>query len=255
VRLVRPTGQGTSAEAGDRRLRLLRPGQPLTQEDFETWLWLNPYEMALEDDQPRTWLVQVHPKLPPYRLDIVPRAVTWDEWGLARRRDRSTVYLGRIEISRLDSPGIVQTLHVRGGAQPTALIRNIAATDVNLDGYLDIAAFEKFGAARGQAVYWLFEPRSGRFARNALARRLSGLTRNRGELCAEDGEIRVRRWDGPCGGPDDYAYNIVGGRLVLMEAYEFVQSRSRGGRGSLPRDCVVVKKKRVGGRLVVQTLP
>jgi hypothetical protein len=205
----------------------------------------------VDSGQPRTWLVQVHPKLPTYAITVIPRIVTpvkylgeevGSDWGEEGRKGEDT-YVGSLVIARQGSPPH-QIIHVRSSDHPSWFAKGPATEDVDFDGYADISVLYAHGAKGGWARYWLFDPRSGRFVQNALARELGALGYNELERDPEKREIRTKNFNGHCY-PEERTYRIVRGHLVLMEVSAMDSSDG----------CVVVTKKRVGGHLKVVDNP
>jgi len=122
---------------------------------------------GLEDVE---FIVEISPELSPYIFHLIPNHDT--QWSGAPR------LVGRIEISRIGRPGLVQMIDVTVIADASWFTKTFRAQDVNCDGYLDILVLSDHGAKWGSYDYWLFDPGSGRFITNGLTQQLSKLMAN-----------------------------------------------------------------------------
>lgn len=176
---------------------------------------------AAESFEPRTTLVRIHPELPTFRFRIVPRTrEAWDrDWRSVASGEAQAVDAGTIEVSAVGAPAVTQRLRVRTIAHPAWLSHSFTALDVNFDGYLDLSVVYAHGSKWYQAVFWLFDPSSGRFVRNALARDLSRISYSRLTVHPERREVHTTSFSGHCY-PSRYVYVVSEGRLVLSEAEE-----------------------------------
>src|SRR5215472_17122881 len=124
----------------------------LTADDFKDRMMIRGAELEEE-----TFWLLVNKKLPPYKFRLIPDAAVKDNSGANNHPHR----VGRIEISTEKSPTPIQTIEVSTRAGASNFRNSFTVIDVNLDGYLDIAVLDEFGAKWGRQNYWLFDKRSG----------------------------------------------------------------------------------------------
>ena len=113
-------------------------------------------------------------------------------------------------------------------AAPPELVETVArfstaefeATDINFDGYLDLAVKDHSGAKSVGYNYWLFDNGSGRFITNSLSRSLSRLSYADIEINAKIREFKLFLYIGTC--EQTKTYRIIKSRLVHTEAEERV---------------------------------
>jgi hypothetical protein len=80
--------------------------------------------------------------------------------------------LGRVEVSRPGEPRPYQTIVVAGPGDSAELLRGSRLEDANFDGYADLLLARGGGPPRPYAFY-LFDPKTGTFLENDLAREMS----------------------------------------------------------------------------------
>jgi len=108
------------------------------------------------------FMVQVGPKLPAYQIRLVENPVI---------AERATLHhVGRIEISQAGS--LLQTIEVNS-IWDDSLCSFFEMTDVNFDGYLDIAVLRDAGAKWARRDYYVFDSTSGRFVSDSLTEDLA----------------------------------------------------------------------------------
>src|SRR5262249_21113136 len=213
-----PHGQTASDLSHDQN-----PGQKiLTADDFKNRMITRGAELEEE-----TFWLQVNKKLPPYKFRLIPDAAVKNNSGANNPPHR----VGRIEISTEKSPTPIQTIEVSAHAGVSNFRSSFTVIDINLDGYLDIAVLDEFGAKWGRQKYWLFDKRSGRYVNNLLTRELYRITHNGIEPHPETKEIEVMQFpeETPRPGTVSERYKIVNGHLVLIRKEE-IRSTSKGLR-------------------------
>jgi hypothetical protein len=200
-----------------------------------------PYE---EQGREVTYLVRIHPGLPVYRLRLLPdRPGTDDEPPVGQIGNPQLHHVARVEISLADSAAVLQTIDVESVTGAQMLTERFQLVDIDLDGYADLALFREGGGTWGSYTYWLFDPASGRFVRNALSRDLDAIRSNGivADPAAHTLQAPHLYYGCPLAAYDLYA--VQDGRLQLIETH----SRDLGHE---PADtCVVVVARRVDGRL------
>jgi len=224
-----PHGQTASDLSHDQN-----PGQKiLTADDFKNRMITRGAELEEE-----TFWLQVNKKLPPYKFRLIPDAAVKDNSGANNPPHR----VGRIEISTEKSPTPIQTIEVSAHAGVSNFRSSFTVIDINLDGYLDIAVLDEFGAKWGRQNYWLFDKRSGRYVTNSLTKELYRITHNGIVPHPETKEIEVAHFPAliPRPGKVNERYKIVNGHLVLTRKEE-IRSTSKGLR--------VFTRKRVNGKM------
>lgn len=152
--------------ANEQSARMQIPAKKILRaEDFSD-LGL-PRGSGLEDVE---FVVEINPKLSPYVLHLIPNSDT--QWSGEPR------LVGKIEISRIGSPRLLQTIDVNVVADVSWFTRTFCAKDINFDGYLDIMVVSDHGAKWGSYHQWLFDPESGLFITNRLTQQLDELMAN-----------------------------------------------------------------------------
>ena len=98
-----------------------------------------------------TFVLSVRSTLPPYRFTV--------------RHDPATGSVTRVEIAREDHPEAVQVLEgLTAEEPPPGGVDDVAAEDVNFDGYADLRVLAMWGATGNRTYDWfLFDPAAGRF--------------------------------------------------------------------------------------------
>ena len=205
----------------------------LTAEDFVNDYGKNRIDRGSGREEV-TFLIEINPKLPPYRFSLIPDPDALDRWGDDQR-------VGRIEISTGRSPAILQTVKVTTSTAGSRFTQTFEAKDVNFDGYLDIAVLDWSGAKCGGYNYWLFDPRSGRYITNSLTGELRKLSFNDMTLATKTREIHTTHWLSVC--LCKKIYKIVNGHLVLI----YVEEPRLKGEGE--DYCKVTIKKRIDGKM------
>jgi len=193
-------------------------------------------------DEESFWL-RVSEKMPPYKFRLIPDAAVKDNAG----SDNPPHVVGRIEISSGNPSKVIQEIEVRTHAGVSMLRQYFRAIDINLDGFVDIAVVDEFGAKWVRQEYWIYDKRTGRYISNTLTRELHGITHNGIEPHAESRELVVTHFPevSPRPGKVGETYKIVNGHLLLMRAEE-IRETSEGLR--------LVVSKRVNGKMrIVET--
>src|SRR5262249_45824078 len=142
----------------------------------------------------RTFVIRVSDSLPPYSFHLIPDADVKDSPGSNNVRHS----VGRIEISRGNSPAVIQTITVKTYAEVGSMVRFFRADDVNFDGNLDIAVLDDFGAKWGSLNYWIFDRRSGQFVANNLTREIRMLKHSQMHLDKATKSITINYFYGTC---------------------------------------------------------
>jgi hypothetical protein len=229
---------------------LLRPSQKqgagqkvLTAEDFANDYGDNRIDRGSGREEV-SFLIEINPKLPPYRFRLIPdpsALANCDDPRLSDRCGEDHPRVGLIEISTIGDPTILQTIDVASDAWASMFTQHFLAKDINFDGYLDIAVLDGYGAKWSSYNYWLYDERSGRFITNSLTRKLRELKFNEMTLYPETKEIHTTYLPSVCLGKK--IHKVVNGRLVLM----YVEEPRLEGEGE--DFCKPVIKKRVNGMM------
>ena len=160
------------------------PGEKLlTAEDFEKFRII---DEGHDLDEETFWL-QISKDLPPYKIRLVPIGSKEESLGADNPEHR----VARIEISTGSPLRIVQTIDVDTRTAAIGFRDFFRVTDINFDGYLDIAVVDEFGAKWVRQKFWLFDKDSRRFITNSLTADLYRLTDNKIDLHPETREITV----------------------------------------------------------------
>jgi hypothetical protein len=156
--------------------------------------------------------VQIHPKLPAYTLRLVP-----ENESKATEATEASQLIGRIEVTPGSAAEPKQVIEVKTHALPSMFVGCFTMKDINFDGYLDLGVLDEFGAKWGSYRWWMFEPKSGRFAITALTKELLKVRGNM-ELEEAKRKIRNQNFVGTC--PQNETYKISGSQLILTEKTE-----------------------------------
>jgi len=168
-----------------------------------------------------SFLIEINPQLPVYRFRLIPDPIALANCDDPRLRDRCVEdrpRVGRIEISTIGDPTILQTIEVASYAWASMFTQHFQAKDVNFDGYLDIATLDGYGAKWSAYDYWLFDELSGRFITNSFTRMLRKLDFNEMTLYPETKEIHTTHLPSVCFGRK--IHKVINGRLALMYSEE-----------------------------------
>ena len=79
---------------------------------------------------------------------------------------------GEIEVARCQDEKQLQVLPIAAD-QPISFGSTFHAEDINFDGYLDFSVLTEFSSKSGSRSYWVYDPASGLFVQNELAKELS----------------------------------------------------------------------------------
>ena len=181
-------------------------------------------------NEPGSILVQISPKLSPYRFTLIPEPVVKTDGGIR--------HAGQIEISRAATGATLQTIDVISNWHDS-VCRLFDAKDVNFDGYLDISVVREGAGTWASRDYYVFDPKTGRFISTDLTHDLGQLKDNGLIFDWKTHEIQAAFMFSLCGGVD--IYRIENGRLVKIQEGE-VTVDPEGHR------CVQTVRRRVHGR-------
>ncbi|HKX30732.1 MAG TPA: hypothetical protein VJ302_23785 [Blastocatellia bacterium] len=173
-----------------------------------------------------TFLIEISPKLPPYKIRVIPDLTSYD----APEGYEGPNHAGRIVIQNSSSKP--QVIEVEAFTLVNRLVHFFKAEDINFDGYLDLAVLVEYGAKWGRYQYWLFDKKSGRFVSNSLTRRLGRLTYNTIDLDPKAQEITLGFYLGVCAQSETYR---VLSRTLLLTAREERECVPDGTRVRLKR--------------------
>jgi hypothetical protein len=138
---------------------------------------------AYPDDvaNPISFRLLVKPGGPAFRITVR---------SLLRDDSRYPVHAGDIEVARCSDGRRLQLLPIMAW-QPLNFGGSFGVSDINFDGYLDFSVLGEFGATYGKESWWVYEPASGRFVQNELARELSQLGHNGFQIDSEKHTIEL----------------------------------------------------------------
>jgi hypothetical protein len=164
---------------------------------------------------------RIHRDLPPYTFKLTP--------NLGREPcSQGRCFVGTIDISVNANSESLQTIKVYSFADVSWFTRRFAVRDNNFDGFDDISVVDDFGATWGAFHHWLFEPESGRFVSDNLAKQLDQLSGNKWEYDSAAKEIKISSLIGGC--PESWrTFRIITGRVTLVRAEEYIQPFYRAG--------------------------
>jgi len=208
------------------------PGERIwVAEDFEEFRVVK----TPDTDQETLWL-KVNKDLPPYKVQLIPDLAVMDGAGANNPPHR----VGQIEIWSGNPVDPVQTIEVVTRAGIANFRGYFTAVDINMDGYLDIAVVDDFGAKWVRQKYWLYDKDSGRFITNSLTKDLHRLTNNGIVLNPESKEIKVKFLTVPPGIVSE-TYKLENGHLVFVQMEEIRETKEGGTR--------IFIKKKVNGKM------
>jgi len=189
---------------------------------------------------PATVRVRVARDLPPLEIRLLPPTGGAATAGAAEPHE-----IGRLEIARPGEPAAFQTIVVRGTGGAESLARLSRLEDANFDGYADLLVASDEGGKGIGYDFYLFDPPSGTFVQDDLAREMSArLQGDSLELQRITGGIALRQKTAGCQTGFIWLERFVveGGHLVKVEEQEQLQT---------PGGCFAVQRRRSpGGGLV-----
>jgi hypothetical protein len=177
---------------------------------------------------------QVHRDLPAYTFKLTPHRG-------AQPCSQVRCLVGTIDISVNAQSKPLQTIQVYSFADVSWFTRSFTVHDDNFDGFNDISILDDHGAKWGAFHHWLFEPESGRFVSNDLAKQLDQLSGNRQEYDATTKEIRISTLMGGCAESWE-TFQILDGKPVLVRAEQYIQPIERpNDPAGAERPCMTVR--------------
>jgi len=168
------------------------------------------------DGQTDTFSLQINPDLPPYEFKLITNPQS-------QRLIDNTFIVGWVEVYQ--DGKMVDKIPVAfhdASQNLTWPQLGLRALDINIDGYLDIAAFERGGTEWGYYHWFQFDPTQNQFTFNSLTDELSTLTNNGMAVDPQKREILVYSLVATC--VSTYTYVNASGHLVLKQKDEFKQS-------------------------------
>jgi hypothetical protein len=161
------------------------------------------FTIADADRHPNSFRVLVKPGGPAFRITI--RSFPPEDW------QDHFVHAGDIDVAACEDGRLVQTLPILAW-QKINFGDTFRAHDVNFDGFLDISVWKEFAGKWGSQWWWIYDPASGKFVQNELARELSDLKSNGIDFDAKKHEIRTHQL-------------LVGCPLSLGDRYRVEENR------------------------------
>jgi hypothetical protein len=172
---------------------------------------LAPSQLSIEDRRadlhPYIFRVQVKPGGPAFRITI--RSFPSEDW------QDHFVHAGDVDVVACEDGKLVQTLPIMA-EQKINFGGTFQAYDVNFDGYLDISVTKEFAGKWGSSWWWIYDPLSGKFVQNELARELSDLKSNGIDFDAKRREIRTHELLFVCPRSLGDRYRVEKERLVKI---------------------------------------
>jgi len=142
---------------------------------------------------------------PAYHFDLLPKED-------AEEVAKGVFLVGWIRASLPGHGSDVQTIAVEMDEPYIYWVQwGLKKDDINFDGYSDIAVCQHGGAKWGKLFWWLYDPETKQFYRNALTEELSRLTFARFWTVPEAKEIKIKDYTGT--EPTEYTFRIGEGRL------------------------------------------
>ena len=138
-------------------------------------------------------------------------------------------------------------------SQPINFASTFKAYDINFDGYLDFAVLAEFGAKWGRELWWIYDPDTGRFVQNQLARELGDLKTNGYQIDSQKHEIIAENLMFGC--PSLVTrYRVADNHLITVHQETGMQTiENDSGQRNLPAGvpCTVTVSDLVGGTMRV----
>jgi hypothetical protein len=230
-------GEPPTAAAGAPRSAAADP--VFTADDFAS------RQVAPWDEQGRdiTYPVKILEGLPVYRIRLIPDPAAAAADHSDSGGGDTVRHVGRAEISLAGASSVLQTIEVDAHRGTRSFTAWFTIADVNLDGYADLGFWRDGGAQWGSNTWWLFDPASGRFVRNALSGDLDRLASNGVLTDRSTGTLTAPYLSASCSQPLFDRFKIVDGRLLLVERHE------RQARYETEGICAVAVSKLIDGRL------
>lgn len=158
-----------------------------------------------------TVTVPLVPGEPAWRIEFHPEPLAAGPPGRLRR-------VGRIEVRAAEGREPSQVIHVQSFTSLPMFLANARVVDVNFDGHADLVTLAEFGANWARHDFWLFDPRSRRFARTPLAIQLAKLRASHLTFDSAGRRIRAVHASRAAGEPEEW-FEIRDGRLVRAAAH------------------------------------
>ena len=193
-----------------------------TETDLENFFAVN------RNPHDQTFYLQINKNIPAYTLHVVSFST-------------STGDLGYIEIARGINTKPIQKITLNPNdfrAEDVPL--TFTAHDINFDGYLDIGIVVNGGAKWASYQYWIFNPKTGKFVTSALTKDFSNVISNQIKFDTKHKQIITNNFYGPAI-TNKTVYQVVGGRLKIMEEYHQEQSTDENSQ-PIEKCTITVKK-------------
>ncbi|MEP7076842.1 MAG: hypothetical protein ABI878_13630 [Acidobacteriota bacterium] len=188
------------------------------------------------DAAERSFWIRIRKDLPPYKFRIIPDASLHDFPPNGKRH-----HVGTIEVFTGKPLRLVQTIPVSTRTSADMLTRFFAVSDIDMDGFADIAVTDDWGAKWSRQRFWVYNKDRGRFITTPLTNEIFRFMHNGIDLHPESREIDVNHMPTiGVGGLTKETYKIRGGRLIFVKL-ETIRNTAKG-----PRTFV---EKRVNGKL------
>jgi hypothetical protein len=134
--------------------------------------------------------------------------------------------------------------------------RTLHASDINFDGYFDLAVVDEFAATSGSERWLLFDPARGRFVENELTQKLDELKTNGYDLDPKKQEIIAHGLMAGCPSLTTI-YRVEEDRLITVHREDAIQHIERDSvSGSLPAGvpCTVTFSDLIGQQMRVTSI-
>jgi hypothetical protein len=185
-------------------------------------------------EQPRSLSLRlaVKPGGPAFRITIRSRATGESD---------KPVDAGDIEVAACEDGKRLQLLTI-AASQAINFAATFTPADINFDGYLDFSVLGAFGGKWGSYLWWIYDPASGHFVQNELARELGRLRTNGYHVDAKKQEIVTETLMAFCPALTT-RYRIEGGRLLKVH--------EETGNQNIENGCTVTVSDLTGGAMRV----
>jgi hypothetical protein len=184
--------------------------------------WSSP--IRLQGAKSKAFRVSVKTGGPAFRITVSWRALPGSD---------NLVHAGDLEVARCRDGERLQVIPIMS-RQLIDFPRTLHASDINFDGYLDLAVVVEFSSKSGSEMWLLFDPAAGRFVQNELTQELDDLKTNGYDLAPNKHEIIAHGLMVGCP-PLNTIYRVEGERLITVHREDAIQRIESGSvSDSLP---------------------
>ncbi len=132
--------------------------------------WSEYWPDSKDDPHPLSFRLSVKQGGPAFRITVRP--FSHEIFAGWQQSTTKLIHAGDIEVARCQDGKQLQSLPIMVW-QPIDFGASFHAEDINFDGYLDFSVLSEFAGTFKSRSYWVYDPASGLFVQNELAKELS----------------------------------------------------------------------------------